>query len=144
MKTRLVLVAILFANTVGCATVFDGTKQTVRFSAVPEGADVRVEGKFLGQAPTEADLERGRTQNVVMTKAGFEEQRVQVRTQPSMGWFFWDIGSCVFPIALCIPVIVDAISGAWFHFDDEYRVKLDPSQKAKRPAAQPSTTDIGL
>jgi hypothetical protein len=41
--------------------------------------------------------------------------------------------TCVIPVLLCIPVLVDALSGAWMTLDDEYRVKLD-----RLPAAAPA------
>lgn len=41
-------------------------------------------------------------------------------------WFFWDTATCVVPVLLCIPVLTDAISGAWWNYDDAYAVHLHP------------------
>ena len=120
-------------SSAGCATVFDGTKQNVRITSVPLGADVRVDGRYLGQTPLETTLDRERSQNVRVSQEGYVEQQVQLRKQSSTGWFVWDMGSCIIPVTLCVPVVIDAISGAWFHFDNEYRVKLDRRVKVMTP-----------
>lgn len=123
----LVLAVVACTLGTGCAAVFKGSKQTVRIDAVPEGSDVRADGRYLGAAPVDAEIDRDRSQNVRVTKDGFVEQHVQLRKKADTPWFFWDIATCVVPITLCIPVLVDAISGAWYSYDDVYRVKLDPA-----------------
>lgn len=130
----LIGIGLLLLTSTGCAAVFKGSKQEVRFVAIPGESDVRIDGQFKGATPTTAELDRDRSQNVVVSKDGFKEQSVQVRKHNDTPWFFWDIGTCVIPITLCIPVLVDAISGAWYSFDDEYRVKLEPLPVAVRPA----------
>lgn len=131
------LVVLLALSTVGCAAVFKGSKQDVKFVAVPEGADVRVDNRYVGSTPVSGEMDRNQSTNIVVSKDGFKEQYVQLRRHPDTPWWFWDIGTCVIPVTLCIPVLVDAISGAWFSLDEEVRVKLDPLPMKPTPAAPP-------
>lgn len=136
---RATLLGFLLLSTTGCAAVFKGSKQDVHFTADPERSDVRVDGRYAGATPTTASLDRDRPQNVTVSKEGYTPQQVQVRKKADTAWFFWDIATCVVPVTLCIPVLVDAISGAWYSFDGEYAVKLDKASPAPQPkAAEPS------
>jgi hypothetical protein len=119
----------------GCAAVFKGSTQEVRFDAVPQGADVRIESQYVGTAPLETELRRGDSPNVRVSKPGYADQTIHVQHHPDTPWFIWDIATCVVPVLLCIPVLVDAISGSWYSLEDEYRVKLDPAPGAPAPAA---------
>lgn len=60
---------------VGCATIFTGTKDNVRFSSKPEGATVIVNGMPRGTTPTTIAVERpGLNQNtVVLRKEGYQD-----------------------------------------------------------------------
>jgi hypothetical protein len=133
---RGLLFAVAMGST-GCAFMFKGSKQEVNFVAVPEGSDVRANNRYLGATPTKAELDRDRTHNIKVSKEGFVEQQVQVRQRRDTPWFFWDIATCVIPVTLCIPVLADALSGAWYSLDDDVHVKLDvaPLPPAPVPAA---------
>lgn len=123
---RVGIVALALLST-GCAWMFKGgSKQDVHFSGAPDGADVRVDGQWAGAMPTKAELSRGSAQNILVSKDGYKEQYVQIKRRPDVPWWFWDIVTCIVPVTLCIPVVTDAISGAWYSLDDEVRVKLDP------------------
>lgn len=139
IRTSAVVGLAMLLGTTGCAAVFKGSKQEVRFSADPQGSDVRADGRYLGPTPTVARIDRDRPQNVSVSKQGYKPQQVQLRKQADTPWFFWDIATCVVPVTLCIPVLVDAISGAWYSFDDEYAVKLDPELV---PVAGPPATPL--
>jgi hypothetical protein len=118
----------------GCAAVFKGSTQDVRFDALPPGADVRVDGQYVGAAPAQAELRRADSVTVTVSKPGYADQSIRVQHHPDAPWFVWDIATCVVPVLLCIPVLVDAISGSWYSLEDEYRVKLDPAAPAAAPA----------
>lgn len=118
-----------------------GSKQDVRFTGVPDGADVRVDGQWAGAMPTKAELSRGSAQNILVSKDGYKEQYVQIKRRPDVPWWFWDIITCVVPVTLCIPVVTDAISGAWYSLDDEVRVKLDPLPVVAKPPPPPPKPD---
>ena len=133
---RVVVCILVLSTCSGCAWMFKGSKQDVRFTGIPDGADVRVDGQYAGALPTHAELSRNHAQNIQVSKEGYKDQYVQVKRSPDTAWWFWDIATCVLPITLCIPVLTDAISGAWMTLDDEVRVKLDPLPMVQpRPAA---------
>jgi hypothetical protein len=123
----------------GCAAVFKGSKQEVRFVAVPEGSDVRIDSQYAGETPTTAKVDRNTSQNIVVSKDGFANQYVKVQRHPDVPWWIWDIATCSVPILLCIPLAVDALSGAWFSLDEEVRVKLDPLPMAAKPPPPPAS-----
>lgn len=133
---RFAIIAFALLST-GCAWMFKGSKQEVRFTGIPDGADVRIDGQWAGAMPTKAELSRNHAQNVQVSKEGFKDQYVSVKRSPDTAWWFWDIATCVIPVTLCIPVLTDAISGAWMSLDDEVRVKLDPLPVVTRPAPPP-------
>jgi hypothetical protein len=138
--TKIAALSLVLLTSTGCAAVFKGSKQEVRFTADPERSDVRVDGRYLGATPAVGRIDRDRPQNVNVRKDGFKPQQVQLRKQADVPWFLWDIATCVVPVTLCIPVLVDAISGAWYSFDDEYAVKLDP--EAPPPAPPPAPAPV--
>jgi hypothetical protein len=143
---RAVILGLALLST-GCAWMFKGSKQDVKFTGIPEAADVRIDGQYAGQLPTHAELSRSNAQNIQVSKEGFKEQYVQVKRSPDTAWWFWDIATCVIPVTLCIPVLVDAISGSWMSLEDEVRVKLDPlprppASPPKQPPSPPPTTTI--
>jgi hypothetical protein len=120
---------------------FKGSTADVQFDAIPGGADVRVDGQYLGATPTQGELSRNQSQTVVVSKEGYVDQYVQVKRHPDTPWWFWDIGTCVIPVTLCIPLLVDAISGGWMSLDDNIRVKLDP-KPGTPPAPGPSAAAV--
>jgi hypothetical protein len=72
------------------------------------------------------------------------------------GWAVVDIATCVIPVALCIPLLVDAITGAWMDVDEQLRVRLSPGSDEglpgglivvpppTTPGAPPPTSDGGV
>ncbi len=133
MRSQFALIPLFLLST-GCAWMFKGSKQDVLFTGAPDGADVRVDGQYAGGMPTRTELSRGSAQNILVSKDGYKEQYVHLKRRPDVPWWFWDIITCVVPVTLCIPVVTDAISGAWYSLDDEVRVKLDPLPSAPAPA----------
>jgi len=125
----------LLPLTSGCAAVFKGGYQDVQFVAIPEGSDLRNNGEFLGETPTSAKVDRNNAGNFVVSKDGFHEQHVTLQRKPDTPWWIWDIATCVLPVMLCIPLGVDALSGAWFSYQETIRVKLEPLPYEPRGAA---------
>jgi hypothetical protein len=135
---RLVLAAASLFALSGCAAIFKGGKQEVIFHGAPDGADVKVDGAYAGSLPeATAKVDRDRPPNIVITASGFKEQYVHLQKKPDTPWWFWDIATCVVPVTLCIPALVDAISGAWYSYEDRYAVKLEPLPVSAPPRAAP-------
>jgi hypothetical protein len=129
-----VVVFVGLLSLTGCAAVFKGGKQEVVFHGAPAGADVKVDGAYAGSLPeAAAKVDRDRPPNIVITAQGFKEQYVHLQKKPDTPWWFWDIATCVVPVTLCIPALVDAISGAWYSYEDRYAVKLEPLPTTTKP-----------
>lgn len=111
----------------GCAAAFRSGKVPVNVQTDPAGAEVRLNnGQPKGPTPTEVQVYRNGTANLSITKPGHEEHRGIVKKSLNPGWLTVDIVTCVFPVALCIPLLVDAVTGAWNDVAPEYNAKLPP------------------
>jgi hypothetical protein len=124
------LVAACAFGGLGCATVVSGGggNQKVKIVSEPPGADVTVDGQFVGAAPVEVLLERKSTHIVDLSAGGYEPTRLAVNSRFNP----WVIGNVVF--GGLIGVVVDLATGATYHLSpDELTVPL-------RPMAPPATT----
>jgi len=116
---------LLFCS--GCAAMFKGGSESITISSTPPSADVRVNGSYRGPTPTEVSLGRYNHETVVVSKEGYQDVQLQVQHHIDVPWILWDTVTCVIPITLCIPIIVDAISGALMSPDEDHiAAKLEP------------------
>jgi hypothetical protein len=132
---------VVLASTValgGCAVIFRGTKETVHLESNPAGADAERNGVSVGATPVNVDVPRNGSTSFKIAKTGYEDQHVQVRKSVNAAWAVVDIATCVIPIALCIPLLVDAISGGWMDVDDSYVAKLKPGTSSASAATSGS------
>ncbi len=67
-----------FVLTTGCATVLKGTTQEIPISSEPPGADIIVDGTFVGTTPADVELKRKRDHLVVIEKKGHSSKSVAV------------------------------------------------------------------
>lgn len=117
--------ALVAGASTGCATVFRDSKVKVHVESDPTGAQARVSQTEPKATPADIDVERSSTSAVVINKPGYAEHRGLVKKKMNGGWLAADIVSCVW--ALCIPLLVDAISGAWLDVAPSYSAKLEPA-----------------
>ena len=109
----------------GCAAVFRGSKAPVRVESDPPGASVTSkEGR--GVAPLELPIPRSGITEMHVTMAGFDEHHALVRKHVNGWWLTADLATCIVPVLLCVPLLVDAISGAWNDVEPRYRAHLVP------------------
>lgn len=118
--------AICAVGTSGCATMFRETKTTVQIESIPEGAEARVKNEPPHKTPSEITVSRGALIEVQVTQPGFVEHRGVVRRSVNGWWLFSDIATCVVPVFVCIPLIADAVSGAWNDVQPKYQARLVP------------------
>lgn len=124
--TTATLLTALLALASGCASITDGTSQTVVFHLTPKEAR---EGSQLGIVTGRQNtvtLDKGAKDVLVQCSAPGHEnatQRLVSRTQTSgvVGGFFLDLG------------ITDMITGAMWKYPNEISIALEPS--APEPAA---------
>ena len=123
----------------GCAWVFRGSSPTVVVESEPPGAGASI-GKEVGPTPLERPVPRSGLTEVRVKKAGFQENHGLVRKHINGWWLTADLATCIVPVMLCIPMFVDAISGAWYDVEPTYRARLVPLGLASTPAYAPDGT----
>jgi hypothetical protein len=130
--SAVLFLGIALATSTGCATVFRSGTVKVHVESDPGGAQARVGQSETKPTPAEMEVDRSSTSAVVINKQGYSEHRGLVKKKMNGGWLAADIISCAW--ALCIPLLVDAISGAWLDVAPSYSAKLEPATGGTAPA----------
>jgi hypothetical protein len=120
------MVLLLLFPLAGCATLFKGTTQKVSYSSDPTGAKVYVNGQYMGNTPFELEMKSNRTYTIEFRKEGYENKVIVLNNSIGVGWIILD----VLPLTL-IPVIIDAVTGAWYSLDQDHVNATLEAQKAK-------------
>lgn len=109
MKTALFLAAVaalvIFGG--GCATIINGTRETLTINSTPTGARV-IAGCFEGVTPATFELKRNRTYNVLITKDGYEPQSLVIKRTMNP----WLLGNIL--LGGPIGIVIDLVDGAGF------------------------------
>ena len=109
----------------GCAALFRESRPKIRIESDPPGAAASVKEK-ASSTPGELEIPRKGLSEIRVTKAGYEEHNGVVRKHVNGLWLTADLATCIIPVLICIPLLVDAISGAWVDVDPIYRAHLVP------------------
>jgi hypothetical protein len=97
----------------GCATIFKGTNEEVRFSSEPQKAEVWINGTRMGETPLTLKLESKKTYVIEFRKEGYKPVTRTITNHVGAGWVILDV------IGALLPVIVDAATGAWYSLDQK-------------------------
>ena len=129
VKTGMVLLLSVCVTCSGCATIVTGggESQSVRFNSTPRGANVTVDGNFIGETPVSADLTRKDDHYVTMEYGG-ETKEATISSWPNL----WVFGNVIF--GGLIGIAVDLFSGS---MDGS----LTPRDVSERFVAKPYDTD---
>jgi hypothetical protein len=117
MRTRPTLIALVVVAGLavvaasGCATLVNGTRQTVEFQSHPGNATVLVNGRYVGGTPVATRLERDRTHHVRIGLPGYLTYDMLLERKTS-GWVW---GNLLLGSAGLIGIVVDALSGAMYY-----------------------------
>jgi hypothetical protein len=111
MKKVLVVCLVFSLFFMSCATVFKGTNKRVGFTSNPSQADVYINGKYYGKTPVELKLSVKEEYSIEFRKDGYASRVYQISNRVGAGWVVLDV------LMGLIPVIVDAVTGAWYHLD---------------------------
>lgn len=133
-------VILLSLSLFGCAAVFRGTKDTVSIESNPPGAEAKNGPRKLGNTPAQVEVERNGTTQVTLTKNGYEDHVGLVKKSINPAWVTLDIATCVIPVCACIPLIIDAITGAWYDVDERYTATMKPGTSGATIAAAANVT----
>jgi hypothetical protein len=115
-----------------CASLINGTHQTVPISVQPAGASIQVGGsQYI--SPADASLARDRDYQVIASKAGFETQTLELHSSFS-GWTFLDL-------VFIIPWAVDLADGAAYKIEPTtVEMQLQPTAQAAPTAPAPQAS----
>jgi hypothetical protein len=117
--------AFLFAS---CATLINGTHQTVPVNVQPSGASIQVGGSQY-VSPVDASLARDRDYQVIAIKPGYETQTTELHSSFS-GWTFLDL-------IFITPWAVDLADGAAYKLEPmTVQMQLQPAPQASPLPAQ--------
>jgi len=128
---KAILSVVLSAGllTSGCATIVHGTSQAIPFSSDPEGAEVFVNGSARGVTPTTVTLPRSwSSYDVVYKKEGYQDTSENLHSSIS-GYYFLNI-----ILGGIVGLVLDAVDGAWYDYDDPNPVILPIVEARTSPA----------
>jgi hypothetical protein len=103
------LVTIAIVALAGCATMINGSSQTVHLLSQPPGAQVEVSGQSA-VTPAAVQLPRSSTHVVRFRKAGYEDAERLIGQRMS-GYVFLDYMLGI------VPVLVDYSTGGFYELD---------------------------
>jgi hypothetical protein len=82
MKNALRSLALLtFALTGGCASIVNGTTQVVTIDSNVRGAEVAVDGQFVGRTPYTGPIKRGSSTVVRVSTQGYQAKMITLNTE---------------------------------------------------------------
>lgn len=137
--TSLAAVAAIGVAVSGCATIIDGTTQSVSVNTTPEqGAACTLtnsQGSWYLTSPGTTTVHKTKTDlHVTCTKPGYKAGSVV-----AVSHFTGKTAGNIIAGGL-IGVGIDAASGANFHYDSPIDVPLGARDTAQLPAAMPANT----
>jgi len=107
------LIVSLFLLTSSCATIFKGNSSKINFNSNPQGAQIYVNGNYMGDTPIILKLESKQTYNIEFKKEGYKAKAFNITNHVGVGWIVLDV---IFGL---VPVIVDAATGSWYELDQK-------------------------
>jgi hypothetical protein len=118
------LAIVLSLSLCNCAAVFRGSKEHVTIESTPAGAEARVGQKTVGATPQQVDIERNGSTQITLVKQGYEDKTEQLQKGVNPAWVTIDVLTCIIPVCLCIPILIDAVTGAWIDVPDHYQATM--------------------
>ena len=111
MRWKVFFMLALSHYLVGCATLFKGTTQEVRFNSNPQKARVIVNSVDMGETPLTLRLESKKSYTIEFRAEGYKPKTYTISNRVGAGWIILDV------LGGLVPVIVDAATGAWYSLD---------------------------
>ena len=96
-----------------CATIMNGTTQSIIFKSEPAGASVTVDRMFIGKTPTAAALSRSDTHTVEIDLDGYEKAGFVINKKVSK----WVWGNIL--LGGVIGLVVDLVTGGIYVLNPE-------------------------
>jgi len=114
-KTVSIMVLITFVFMLSnCATIFKGEYRDVSINSEPNDTQVYINGEFQGRTPLKLELRPDESYTIEFRRQGYKTEVRQIQNKIGVGWIVLDV---IFGL---VPVLVDALTGAWYEFDQRY------------------------
>jgi len=81
-------------------------KKPNSYKSDPKGAEVYVNGRYMGHTPCRLKLESRESYVIEFVKQGYDTKSVNVTNHVAVGWIVLDV------LAGLVPVVVDAATGS--------------------------------
>lgn len=122
MKKNLITLAVVALMGTSCATLVNGSKQTVTFNSDPIGAEVTLsqKGKVtnIGKTPLTVEIPR-KTKTATFVFPGYYDEKVDMRASADIHWlYFLDVFSGI------APAVVDLVSGGYIVHEPTVKAQL--------------------
>lgn len=114
MKKKLVvLVALLLGGIIisSCATLFGNQNHSLDLVSSPEGAEVYINGEYMGTTPLQLTVKADKPLRVEFRKSGKAPIIRYVNNKVEAKWVVLDV------LGGLIPVAIDAVTGNWYTLD---------------------------
>lgn len=128
---KMLCLSLLLLMTTSCATVFSGSRQWVTFESEPSGAEVTLDGQYIGTTPVEhkvrGDFEAitGDGPTVVVEKPGYEPRRDYLEGHVN--------GVSVLNLLILPFWAIDLASGAGVRYEKRVNYRLSPLRNSSTP-----------
>jgi hypothetical protein len=94
----------------GCAAIFKGTSESITVGSNPAGAQVFLDGQFVGVTPTQIRIPSGpQSHQITFRMPGAQDQTAVITQNLQAGYLVLDI-----LFTGLIGIVVDAATGAWY------------------------------
>lgn len=97
-----------------CATVIQGSYKDVQVISHTKGSVIHVDGDYAGKDEVEVSLRRKENHFITIEKEGCITKEIQINRKMQPAWVVADVVLWVYG------TIVDALTGAWYTFDQDY------------------------
>jgi len=126
-----VVLALLTPLSAGCASIVNGTHQTVRLTSLPEGAGVAVDDRPTNRTtPAYVRLARNSDYTLTVSMAGYMPQEVTIEHRLQAEFVVIDL------LLGLVPLIIDASTGGWYELlPGRAKVTLTKTSAAPGPSA---------
>ena len=107
------LLGLLIVLLSGCATLFNNKTPAVDLASTPAGAEVYVDGYYVGTTPVQVNLTVREDHVVEFRKEGHDTRTYRISRFVGFGWIVLDV------LTGLVPIIIDLATGDWFMLDTE-------------------------
>lgn len=117
---------VLSLSLCSCAAVFRGSSDQVKIESTPAGAEATSGQTKIGATPVQFTVPRQGSTSITLVKQGYEDNIGTVEKGVNGAWVTLDVATCIIPVLLCIPLIIDAVTGAWIDVNERYAKEMKP------------------